>query len=87
MRGFYFPPSPGLASAPRPILTFWTVAMATKPGEPYLNRRDAPSQPGDEVVGGWSREQLERMDARFVHAVERAIAREKEHAPKERPRP
>ena len=37
--------------------------MSTKPGEPYLNGRDAPSQPGDEVVGGWPREQLEKMDA------------------------
>jgi hypothetical protein len=36
-------------------------------------------QPGDEVVGGWSREQLMRMDAHFVDAVERAIARWKEH--------
>ena len=36
-------------------------------------------QPGDEVVGGWSREQLMRMDAHFVDAVERAIARGKEH--------
>jgi hypothetical protein len=61
--------------------------MSTKRGALYVHGRHTPSQPGDEVVGGWSREQLERMDARFVHAVERAIAREKEHAPKERPRP
>jgi len=55
--------------------------MATKPGEPYLNRRDAPSQPGDEVVGGWSREQLEKMDARFRSRLERAIVNGREHAP------
>jgi hypothetical protein len=47
----------------------------------------ATFEPGDEVVGEWSRDALMRMDARFVHAVERAIARGKEHAPKERPRP
>jgi len=55
--------------------------MATKPGEPYLNRRDAPSQPGDEVVGGWSGEQLEKMDARFRSRLERAIVNGREHAP------
>jgi hypothetical protein len=42
-------------------------------------RRRMALQPGDEVVGGWSREQLMRMDAHFVDAVERAIARWKEH--------
>jgi len=55
--------------------------MATKPGEPYLNGRDAPAQPGDEVVGGWLREQLEKMDARFRSRLERAIANGREHAP------
>ena len=55
--------------------------MSTKPGEPYLNGRDAPSQPGDEVVGGWSREQLEKMDARFCSRLERAIVNGREHAP------
>ena len=33
----------------------------------------APSKPGDELQGGWSREQLLRMDDRFVVAVEAAI--------------
>ena len=55
--------------------------MSTKPGDPYLNGRDAPSQPGDEVVGGWSREQLEKMDVRFRSRLERAIANGREHAP------
>src|SRR5262245_34872791 len=30
-------------------------------------------QPGDQQIGGWSRERLERMDDRFVSAVERAL--------------
>ena len=34
----------------------------------------APSKPGDELQGGWSREQLLRMDDRFVATMERAIA-------------
>ena len=34
----------------------------------------APSKPGDELQGGWTREQLLRMDDCFVVAVERAIA-------------
>ena len=45
----------------------------------------APCEPGDEVVGEWSRDRLVRMDARFVDAVERAIARGKER-PKDEPR-
>ena len=33
----------------------------------------APNKPGDEVQGGWTREQLLRMDVCFVVAVEAAI--------------
>jgi hypothetical protein len=33
----------------------------------------APNKPGDEVQGGWTREQLLRMDDCFVVAVEAAI--------------
>jgi hypothetical protein len=33
----------------------------------------APSKPGDEQNGGWTREQLLRMDDCFVVAVEAAI--------------
>jgi hypothetical protein len=33
----------------------------------------APSAPGDELQGGWTREQLLRMDDRYVAAVEAAI--------------
>jgi hypothetical protein len=33
----------------------------------------APSKPGDELQGGWSREQLIQMDDRYVVAVEAAI--------------
>ena len=61
-----------------------TRPMSTKPGQPYLNGRDTPSQPGDDVVGGWTHEQLMRMDARFRERLERAIARGKEH-PKDDP--
>ena len=42
---------------------------------------DAPPQPGDEVVGGWSRERLERMNRKFVDRLERAIARGEERKP------
>src|SRR5262245_10866231 len=79
--GFYFPPQSGLASAPRPILKFLDRGMSTKPGEPYLNGRNAPSQPGDEQVGGWPRDQLMRMDARFCERLEHAIANGEEHTP------
>jgi len=36
-------------------------------------------QPGDEQNGEWPREQLERMDANFCAAMERAIERGFEH--------
>jgi hypothetical protein len=46
-------------------------------GRPYTNGRSllarAPSKPGDELQGGWSREQLVRMDGDFVAAVEAAF--------------
>jgi hypothetical protein len=59
---------------------------------PYHKRHDppcdgrsqlanAPREPGDELQGTWPREQLMRMDARFVHAVKRAIANGEEHRP------
>ena len=38
-------------------------------------------QPGDQQDGAFSREQLLRMDARFVARVERAIAAGKERRP------
>jgi hypothetical protein len=34
---------------------------------------DAPPQPGDERHGDWSREQLERMDAKFCSAMQREV--------------
>jgi hypothetical protein len=55
--------------------------MSTKRGALYVHGRHSPSQPGDEVVGGWSREQLEKMDARFRTRLERAITNGKEHVP------
>jgi hypothetical protein len=46
-------------------------------GRPYTNGRSllarAPSKPGDELQGGWTREQLLRMDDCFVVAVEAAF--------------
>jgi hypothetical protein len=42
--------------------------------------RIGDAQPGDEN-GTWSRERLERMDAEFCRALERAIASGREHAP------
>ena len=39
-----------------------------------LDRTSRFPLPGDEVCGDWSREQLERMDSRFVAAVELAFA-------------
>ena len=40
---------------------------------PYLNGKGAACQPGNEVVGEYSRERLLRMNDRFVERVERAF--------------
>jgi hypothetical protein len=55
--------------------------MATSSGRsvgrpPYVRNqiRDCRYEPGDEITGGWTLEQLLRMDDRFVERVERAIA-------------
>ena len=41
--------------------------------EPYVCGKRTSFQPGDEVVGEYSREHLLKMDARFVERVERAF--------------
>lgn len=41
----------------------------------------AEAVPGDEIVGGWRREDLLRMNAHFVDAMQRAIARGLERRP------
>jgi hypothetical protein len=40
-----------------------------------------PSQPGDEIAGGWTREQLLCMDADFCAAMKHAIKRGLERSP------
>ena len=45
---------------------------------PYVCGKDTPFQPGDERQGDYSRERLVAMNARFVAALERAIAAGKE---------
>jgi hypothetical protein len=56
-----------------------------RPGRPVLldgsklKREDA--RDSDAQQGTWPREQLERMDARFIERLERAIARGEERRP------
>jgi hypothetical protein len=51
----------------------------------YLNGSESklmrPSQPGDELQGAWTRKALLEMNARFVAAMEKAIARGLERRP------
>jgi hypothetical protein len=51
----------------------------------YLNGNESklmrPSQPGDEIAGGWTREQLLCMDADFCAAMNHAIKRGLERSP------
>jgi hypothetical protein len=49
--------------------------------EPYTSGKDCPVQPGDEVVGEYSRERLLRMDERFRERMQRAIERGLERPP------
>jgi hypothetical protein len=44
-----------------------------RPSIDVFSQTEAP-EPGDEAVGEWSPEQLERMNALFVACLERAIA-------------
>ena len=46
--------------------------VALPKGRSNLFGGDEP-QPGDEQIGEWGRERLERMDGRFISAVERAL--------------
>lgn len=62
-----------------PVIARAGAVMAAKPWTLFFH--DAPPQPGDEISGQWSRQQLERMNARFVRAVERAIALGQERRP------
>jgi hypothetical protein len=42
-------------------------------GKPTKNGPSEP-QPGDAQIGGWSRDRLEQMDAKFVERVQRSLA-------------
>jgi hypothetical protein len=57
-------------------------------GRPSLlncKSKSAPPQPGDEQNGGWPREQLEAMDAKFRERVERAFENGSERRQSTRP--
>jgi hypothetical protein len=47
--------------------------------EPYTSGKNCPQQLGDEAVGEYSREQLIRMNDRFIERVERASENGSEH--------
>ena len=47
--------------------------------QPYINGKRTPFQPGDEVVGEYSRERLIKMNDRFVARVESAFKTGKEN--------
>jgi hypothetical protein len=56
-----------------------SVAKRIRKPSPYVCGRDTPFQPGDEVVGDYSRERLIRMDGRFRERLERAFRDGTEH--------
>ena len=55
------------------------TAMAADAARWQQYFRDAPPQPGDEQVDGWSHAQLVRMDNRFHARLLRAFKRGKEN--------
>ena len=51
------------------------MTVTTRAGrKPQSLLANAQCQPGDELIGVWPREQLAKMDTRFVERMERAIA-------------
>ena len=78
---FFVPAGPFLLqirhheAAPKPI--------TDSPGGAALAAAAAEPEPGDELVGNWSRAQLMKMDACFCAALERAIARGLERRPEQ----
>jgi hypothetical protein len=58
-----------------------SVAKRNRKPEPYRNGKSTPPQPGDEMVGEYTRERLIRMDEKFCARMERAIARGLEQRP------
>jgi hypothetical protein len=54
-----------------------------RPPHQHAHTWDDTFEPGDEIPGGWSLEQLLRMNERFVERVERAFARGLETHPGE----
>ena len=57
---------------------FPAVSSTTTAGRPRAALKDVPAEPGDEQHGAWPREELQKMDRRFVERRKRAIARGKE---------
>jgi hypothetical protein len=55
--------------------------MPSKHKQRYGRSKFAPYEPGDEAIGTWPREQLERMNARFVERMLLAIERGLERSP------
>jgi hypothetical protein len=67
-------PPPAIALSPTPTLRYWRRAVPT--GKAITR----PSSDAD-AREPYSREQLERMDTRFIERLERAIAHGKERPP------
>jgi hypothetical protein len=92
------PPRADDAGAPTKVSSTCPAAAASPPPAPIPRVRDSgemgrradrfekakalTSEPGDRQEGAWSREQLERMNARFCRRLTRAISRGLERAPR-----
>jgi hypothetical protein len=62
-----------LAILSLPSFSMSSTGKRVRKPEPYVCGKDTPPQPGDEVVGEYSRERLIKMHERFVERVERAF--------------
>ena len=71
------------------IPIFWRAVYRRSDDNPYGCGRSVLAmgafEPGDEIAGGWTRDALVKMNADFIAAMKRAIARGLERRPPEDP--
>src|SRR5437879_13904149 len=77
-RGFTFHPGRSLL-ATSDSKAHRRAVLSAQAWRRYLS--DAPNEPGDEILGQWTRAQLEQMDARFCLALKRPSASGQEQPP------
>jgi len=68
-------PAAAVSSPPAPTLRVRDSGDSGRRADRFDKARARASEPGDQRNGNWTREQLERMDARFYRRLTWAISR------------